>query len=233
MQNDTGQFSLDLEFRPAYGREDFFVGQSNRSAILSIEQWPDWGASPFLIVYGDEGSGKRHLAAVWQATAKAETYDADRFADVPLEDLLERLPNIILHQLHLVLGERENEQKLFHLYNAYTMAQGKPRILITSRCAPTEKDFLIPDLKSRVLASRMVKIDNPDDALLLQVLAKQLHDKGFRPSDEILSYALDRMDRSWPMIKKLSDTLNKLSLDRHKSLTRNLMREALLQIESA
>lgn len=225
------QLSFNLDFRPAYGREDFFVGAPNEEAIVSIDRWPDWGASPFLIIYGDEGSGKKHISSVWQSKSNAAVFDARSFADVKLDVILSNSPNIILHQLHLILGDRELEEKLFHIYNHYIGHQ--KHVLLTSRSAPAELDITLPDLKSRILSSRNVRIKNPDDVLLIQVLGKQLSDKGFQPTEDLLAYAIKLMERSWTMPKRLADMLNKMSLDTQKGLTKKMIRETIIKIEQS
>ena len=227
------QLSFNLDFRPAYGREDFFVGHSNEEAIFSIDKWPDWGVSPFLVIYGDEGSGKKHIASVWQSKSNARVMDATSFADADLQEILDATPNIILHQLHLILGEPELEEKLFHIYNRYINLEDKKHVLMTSRFAPGELDITLPDLKSRLLSSRNVRIKNPDDTLLVQVLGKQLHDKGFQPTGELLEYAVKFMERSWTMPKRLSDTISKMSLDKQKGLTKKMIRDAIIALEEA
>ena len=227
------QLSFNLDFRPAYGREDFFVGVSNEEAIKTIELWPNWGKSPFLIVYGDEGSGKKHIASVWQSKSDAIVLDVKKFSDLELSDLFASTPNVILHQLHLILGEPELEEKLFHIYNHYIGLTDKRHLLITSRSAPSELDISLPDLKSRIFASRQVRIKYPDDVLLMQVLGKQLNDKGFQPTEELLQYAIKLMERSWAMPKRLTEVLNKMSLEEQKGLTKKMIRGAILKIEQS
>lgn len=227
----SGQLSFNLDFRPAYGREDFFVGYSNEEAIVSIDHWPDWGVSPFLVIYGAEGSGKKHIASVWQSKSNALVLDAKTFPDMRLGDIIAETPNIILHQLHLVLGDRQLEEKLFHIYNHYIGLTDKKHVLMTSRFAPSELDIVLPDLKSRILSSRNVRIKNPDDILLMQVLGKQLNDKGFQPTEDLLNYAVKLMERSWAMPKRLAETLNKMSLDKQRGLTKTMIREAIISIE--
>jgi len=40
----ASQLILDLPVRPALGREDFFVAESNATAVAWIDRWPDWPA---------------------------------------------------------------------------------------------------------------------------------------------------------------------------------------------
>ena len=41
--------------------EDFFVAEANRDAVEWIDRWPDW-PGPGLVIHGDRGCGKSHLA---------------------------------------------------------------------------------------------------------------------------------------------------------------------------
>ena len=67
---DRRQLILNLHHRPAFGREDFFVSSCNEEAIAYIDLWPDWPA-PLTWLCGPPGSGKSHLAAVWQEKSGA------------------------------------------------------------------------------------------------------------------------------------------------------------------
>ena len=60
-KNNIVQLALEFPNRPSLGREDFLVSPCNQEAVALIDAWPDW---PYfaVCVYGDEGSGKTHLA---------------------------------------------------------------------------------------------------------------------------------------------------------------------------
>ena len=64
------QLAFDLPARPAMGREDFLVASCNRDAVGWIDRWPEW-PYPCMVLYGPPGSGKTHLARVWQQRAGA------------------------------------------------------------------------------------------------------------------------------------------------------------------
>lgn len=225
------QLSFDLDFRTAYGRDNYFVGPSNQTAIDFIDKWPDWGRVPFLIVYGDEGSGKKHLASVWQDKSNAGIFDAKRFRQTPLEEIISKPCDLIIHQLHLLIGDEESEEKLFHIYNHFFNSTPGRYVLLTSRFAPSELDIDLADLASRLRGATSFRIKSPDDEILLQVLGKQLNDKGFQVTEELLKYALLRMDRSWAMPRRLAETVSRMSLETKKGLSRKLIQEALINIE--
>ncbi len=50
----TAQLPLELELRPALGRDDFLVAPSNEVAVAWIDRWPDW-PGPALALYGPPG----------------------------------------------------------------------------------------------------------------------------------------------------------------------------------
>ena len=62
------QLPLELPFRQLAGRDDFIVSECNVLALASIDQWPNWrGNYRALNIVGPSGSGKSHLAAIWQS----------------------------------------------------------------------------------------------------------------------------------------------------------------------
>jgi hypothetical protein len=68
------QLPLDLAYRPALGMADFVIAPGNRDAVAWIDRWPDW-PSHALAIHGPKGSGKSHLAHVWQARSGAVFLD--------------------------------------------------------------------------------------------------------------------------------------------------------------
>lgn len=220
------QLPLDLQFRPAYGREDFLVTASNQDAVALIDAWPaSWGGFFALTIYGAAGSGKSHIAAVWAQKAHARVLSPEIFGATPTEDLLENPQNLVIERLDLLTGDLKREQKLFHVYNALGAA-GKT-ILLTSHIAPAKLEFVLQDLQSRLRASTAVQIHQPDDDLLCYVLAKQLHDRGFATTDKVVRYAVERMERSWAAMDRLVADLSARATSEKKGITLPLVRDAL------
>ena len=59
------QLTFNLENKPALGRNDFIVSESNLDAIRWIDNWPNWSRnSGGLNVVGPKSAGKTHLGAV-------------------------------------------------------------------------------------------------------------------------------------------------------------------------
>ena len=139
------QLPLDLKSIPALGREDFFVSSCNEFAVHWIEKWPaGWLPFPALILYGERGSGKTHLAEVWQKMANADFMTADQFKNLSKNDFMSRNRNIVIDRIDLLVGDREQEEKLFHLYNH--CQQSGIFLLALSRVSPENLDFEINEV---------------------------------------------------------------------------------------
>ncbi|TIU54330.1 MAG: hypothetical protein E5W35_22955, partial [Mesorhizobium sp.] len=62
------QLPLDLGHGTGYSRDELVVSGTNAQAASLIDRWPDW-PSPVVVLAGPPGSGKTHLARIWQERA--------------------------------------------------------------------------------------------------------------------------------------------------------------------
>lgn len=202
------QLPLDLKSIPALGREDFFVTGCNAFAVHWVEQWNavdggGWAPFPALILYGPRGSGKTHLAEVWRKKADADILSADEFSKKTDDEILSITGNIVIDGIDKLIGNRDQEEKLFHLYNH--CKHSACYMLMLSQTSPESMNFEINDLASRLRAAPNAEIAAPDDELLLKVMAKRFHDQGYIVAEPALSYAMARMERSWEALDNLVD----------------------------
>ncbi|HNS44859.1 MAG TPA: DnaA/Hda family protein [Alphaproteobacteria bacterium] len=225
------QLPLDLKFAPAMGREDFMVGDCNRAAVGLVENWPkDWKPYPFLTLYGPKGCGKTHLAAVWQHKSGAEILSLKDFGTADVESLIAAKKNIVLDHLEFLIGDKEQEEKLFHLHNAFR--QQDNYILGLSTTAPEKLVFEIKDMESRLRAAGSAEIRPPDDELLTRVLAKRFADQNLTIDQDGLDYILNRMERSWDGLDALVEKIRLTATALKKGdLTKPVLRAAMLEEE--
>lgn len=216
------QFHLDLPHRPAQGREDFFVSPSNAAAVAWIDRWPEWptgAAGRALALYGPEGAGKSHLAAVWQARARA------RILPLPRLDLSD-VPQWAATPLALEQDDQTfDEGALFHLLNL--MKEQGQGLLLLSRAAPAQWPTVLPDLRSRLSSLPAVGIQKPDDSLIAQILVKLFADRQIRVGLDVVHYILPRMERSFAAAQTLVARLDALSLQNKKPVSVALARQAM------
>lgn len=214
------QLALEFAHRPALGREDFLVSDSNRDAVGWVDLWPNWPA-PGLIIFGPESSGKTHLAEVWRARTDAARIDrSELVGDQALRRHADKRAIVIEG-----LDGGVDEVALLHLYNA--LAERRGHVLLTAATPPKRWPLKLPDLTSRLSALPTVAIRAPDDALMEAVLVKLFADRQLRIEPELVAYLVARLDRSFTAASAAVAALDRAALATHRSPTIPFAREAL------
>ncbi len=220
----TGQLPLNLGlgFRTAFGREDFLVTESNQAAVNWLDKWPDWSGHS-LIVYGDEGCGKTHLAHVFvdKAGRKTPLIEAASLQSEDVPALVSFTGSVALENA----GKGINETALLHLYNFIKDNNGF--LFITAEKAPLLWDLKLPDLRSRITASAAVGIDIPDDNLMKALIVKMFSDRQMTISSEALEFMIKNMERSFSEARRIVAKADSLSLAEHKGITIPVLRKVL------
>ena len=201
MVGGAGQMVLPLRWRAAQGQKDFFVSQANSDAVAFLDGWSTWPL-PAALLIGPTGSGKSHLAAIFARRANARLWDdADRATE---------------------------EEAVFHAWNT-AMEERRP-LLLTARSDPRDWNLALADLRSRLAATPRVRIRAPDDDLLAAVFLKQWRDRGVEPPADVVRYVLSRIERSFEMVAKAVELLDRAALAEQRPLSIPLAREVLLDL---
>jgi chromosomal replication initiation ATPase DnaA len=214
------QLTLDLALRPALAREDFLVAPSNQAAVALVDQWPNWPAHG-AVISGPPGSGKSHLAAVWQNRAGALGLSATdlRIADVA----------VALQSGALIVEDADrrgvDERALFHALNMAKQEGGF--VLLTATTPVSAWAVALPDLRSRLNALPQVAIEAPDDALLRGVVVKLFADRQIAVSEVIVAYMVLRMPRSLEAARSLVDAIDRAALEQGAEVTRPFVAKVL------
>ncbi len=213
------QLTFDLPVRDSRARGDFFVSEANALAVARLEMPETW-PNRKLVLVGDAGAGKSHLAHVW-----AERTDGRVLA---LSDLSELDIPAVDVPLAIDDADRltpEIEETLFHLHNH--MGATRLPLLLTARTAPARWSVTLPDLKSRMTATDTVRIDPPDDALLAAVMVKQFADRQLSVSPQVITWLVTHMDRSFASAQRLVGQLDQAALSEGRAITRPLAQKVL------
>jgi DnaA regulatory inactivator Hda len=221
------QLAFDFSHRPSVSGEDFIVAPPNQAAVAWVDSWPDWPA-PALVVYGPPGCGKSHLASVWQAQAGA------RRVMLPLpesSDPLQALGDasaVVIEDVERWIGAADAQRQLFHLYNM--MAERRGHMMLTARQAPAQWPMTLADLRSRMAAAPAVAIEPPDEDLVAALLLKLFADRQLKVGDEVLTFLLARMDRSFDAARRLVAALDDAALHARRNVTVPLASEVLREV---
>jgi len=220
----TAQLPLDLGHDPALGPSDFLIADSNRAAVAWLEQWPRWPA-PALVLVGPRGSGKTHLAGLWQAKSGAL-----RIAGADL--VLDRVADLLGAARSVVIDDapQAGEQALLHLYNM--VAERRGHALLVATVAPAHWSIALADLRSRLLAAPLAEMEPPDDALLAAVLVKLFADRQLTVGEGVVAFLVARLERSFEAVRRVVAAIDRTALAAGRPITVPLVREVLLATET-
>lgn len=214
------QLTLDLPFRPALAREDFLVAQSNQAAVALVDQWPDWPAHGAIIV-GPPGSGKSHLASVWQQKSGANLQIAASISTAVVPDLIAG-GALVLEDMGQGIGD---ERAVFHALNLAQQQGG--HVLLTGRVPVASWAVTLPDLRSRLNALPQIAIEAPDDAVLRGVLVKHFSDRQIAVGEALVGYMLLRMPRSLEAVRRIVAVIDSTAMEQGVDVTRSLVAKIL------
>lgn len=213
------QLAFDLSKRPAFDAANFFVSRSNAQAWAMVTGPALWPAGKLCLV-GPAGSGKSHLAHIWAHGAEAIYLPARDIAAFPRPATA----------LSLVVEDMETlpptaEEPLFHLHNHIHATGG--RLLLTADRPPSRWQIALPDLASRMQATALVQIGDPDDELLFAVIAKHFADRQLSPEPDLIPWLVTRIERSFTAAGQAVAALDAAALAQGRDITRAFARAVL------
>ena len=211
------QLPLELPFRVLAGRDDFIVSDCNALALVSIDQWPNWrGICRALNLVGPSGAGKSHLAAIWQSfIVNSHQFGAVEAGQMPPKPAFYVFDNIDV-------DDKWNEEALFHFFNRSAVDKGG--LLLLSQTPVGQMNWQLPDLRSRMRAVNVARIDLPDDDLLYALLDKYFVDRQMLAPLPMLAYLVGRMERSFSAVQNIASALDRQSMAERKPLSVSLAR---------
>ena len=191
---------LGLARADARDRTRIVVGNANSAAVEALGRAESW---PFrtAVLAGPPRSGKSLLARWFVATNRGEAIDDAHC-----------LP----------------ETELFHRWNR-AQESGRP-LLIVDGGPPGAWRIALPDLASRLGAALHLRIGEPDDVMLADLIALHAEARGFALDPAAAAYLVPRCERSHIAAERLVAAIDCLSLERRVAPTQAVWRDALREV---
>ena len=216
------QLIFKFPFSKKYYELDYFVSRNNFYAYKLIEDWPNWPGK-WLNIFGENGSGKTHLAKILEKKIKKiKLINAKKIDDKIVGELIN-------YECLIIDDYNENiDEKL--LYSILNQAkQLDSYVLINSYKSIKNFNFNLKDLNSRISSFVFIGIELPTDDLLRVLITKNLSDKQINVNSKITDFIINNVERSYEKMFKFLKELDDLSLSTGKSININLIKKVLNQ----
>jgi chromosomal replication initiation ATPase DnaA len=196
------------------GEEDFLITPSNQLATAVLT------STHTALLLGSKGTGKSHLARIWQKRRHALVFD------VVTTDIAHLSHHAVLWEdADRTTWNVQTQKAAFHLLNI--VKEKQIELLVTAITPPSQWDLTLADLRSRLLALPVAQIELPDDALVAGLLVKHFKDRQLRVSEDVLNYIIPRIARDGAVIEQTVKQLDELSLAHNRAITIPLVKTVL------
>jgi chromosomal replication initiation ATPase DnaA len=217
------QLAFALPHAESLTRDNFLEGPANEAALALIERWPDW-PNRIMLLAGEEGSGKSHLASIWAEQSGARMISAHALNPASVPNAL-ATGALVVEDLK---PEGFDERALFHLMNL--AREEAAFVLITARMPPSAFEIELRDLRSRLRAVPVVSLAPPDDRLLRALIVKFCADRQLAVDESLVGYLVGRIERSYGAARRTVELLDSESLRLGRPVTRALAAELLRKV---
>ena len=203
---------FEFNFKNDNELSDFYVNETNIEAYKGVTDQNN----KHIILVGPNKSGKSYLANLWCIKNKG----------IKLKDNLDYIINNNMNTFIDNIDMGFDEEELFFVINHSIVNSLK--ILITTSSNINEINFSLKDLISRLKAFAFLRINQPDDDMLINVLTKLFVEKQFIVnSKDVFQFIIKNTNRSYDNMFNIVKKLDILSLEKKRQLTIPLIKEIL------
>ena len=189
------QMALPLGWPADERQEDFIVGESNARAVKHLEHWGTWPVMATLLT-GPRKSGRSLLGRLFAKKSGGRLIDD---------------------------ADRRPEEELFHAWNA-AQETHKPLLIVADEAPPAWK-IRLPDLRTRLSATPVVSLGDPDDDLAARLIEKLLPQRNLQVPPGLIPWLVPRIERTHVGIIQAVDALDEAALARQVRLSIKLARD--------
>ncbi len=209
------QSIFDFPLIEEFFEEDFIISYSNIEAYNAINHFESW-ADKRLLLIGEQGSGKSHIARIFSHRANAQ------ILNLPLDLVSLPKENLIIEDI-----QNTDPESLFHIINL--CKNNHANLLLTASSLP---EFTLPDLQSRINATTKILIKSPDEILFRAILHKHFVQRQINLDQEILDYLSIRLTRGYAAIKEFVALVDQYSLVSKRRITIPLIKKVLTILDA-
>ena len=237
---------FDPRLNPDYSFQNYIEGDCNRlarSAGMAVGNNPGGTAFNPLMIYGDSGLGKTHLAQAIGIQVKEQSPDkivlyvnANKFQTQFVESIRNNNKNDFLHFYQMIdvlilddvqefAGKEKTQDTFFHIFN-HLHQSGKQLILTCDR-PPIELQGMEQRLLSRFKWGLLADLQKPDFETRLAILKKKAYNDGIELHDDIFEYLATNITNNIRELEAVLISLYAQSTLNRKEITLELARQMI------
>src|SRR4030043_86861 len=201
------KLNIDPQLNSEYSFANFIEGDCNRlarSASYAVANNPGGTAFNPLLIYGDSGLGKTHLAqaigiqvkekfpektVLYVNATKFQTQFVDSIRNNNKNDFLhfyQMIDTLIIDDVHEFAGKEKTQDTFFHIFNH--LHQSGKQLILTCDKPPVDLQGLEQRLLSRFKWGLPADLQRPDYETRLAILKKKAYNDGIELPDEIFEF---------------------------------------------
>src|SRR3954470_21434637 len=198
MKQGPDQIALPLDWPQSDGDARFIVSEANREAFEHFRNFSMWPVKATILT-GPRRSGRTLLARSFVERVGGRLFDE---------------------------AEQRDEEELFHAWNQ-AQDTARPLIMVADEVPPAWSPIL-PDLKTRLAVTPVVRISHPDDALFSALIQLLFADRGLHIPMEALRFMSDRLHRDYWTVERAVEAVDRYAISERARLTLPTIRRALI-----
>lgn len=201
------KLEIDPRLNPENSFDNFIEGECNRlarSAGYAVSKNPGGTAFNPLLIYGESGLGKTHLAqaigievkelypektVLYVNANKFQTQFVDAIRNNNKNDFLhfyQMIDVLIIDDVHEFAGKEKTQDTFFHIFNH--LHQSGKQLILTSDKPPVELQGMESRLLSRFKWGLSADLQAPDFETRMAILKKKTYNDGIDLPEDVLEY---------------------------------------------
>lgn len=217
-------------FLPLISKEDYSLtswvsAPCNEAAYRWVLALGQPSEPRMAYVWGEEGSGKTHLAHIFASTLQGVVTTPEELAQTWGSSARDALSSSVSSFWAFDEVERGAPTWLFDAFNI--LKERHCTVLWLCRQPPSFWAPRLADIGSRFQSIPQFNLSRPDDETTVRLLSKWLHDRGVRLQEGALDYLLAHVPRDLKSLRSWVEHLDNAASLQQRPLTLSFIRQEL------